>query len=131
MDAHDFFIRLISEKYRYLKLSHDATPYYCKSPETAPKYEYIWPAWREKTLSCTFRENIGIGSMESELVNILIPFTEEEDPVIEEDPVMEEFDGKVYETFSKSECLDILTNFGINGLMLCSNQNIAPIPDLL
>ena len=44
---------------------------------------------------------------------------------------MEAFDEKVYAALSKSECLDILTNFEINGLVLFRIRNVDTIPELL
>ena len=48
-----------------------------------------------------------------------------------EDPEMGCVDGKAFETLSKSECLDIIGKYGVNGLELCRMGNIDPSPEFL
>ena len=44
---------------------------------------------------------------------------------------MGSWDDKPYETLSKSECMEILSTYNINGLELCRIGNINPVPETL
>ena len=63
--------------------------------------------------------------MESDLLKILTRFRDVEDPD------MGSWGDKPYETLSKSECMEILSTYNINGLELCRIGNINPVPETL